>query len=75
MIKFSVLCAMQLECLEYAHTFQEGPIKPIGDDSSDTMNQIPSIQGIMQLKDSDRNLQAAIMAFQVTNTGILLGLV
>ncbi|XP_026325281.1 WD repeat-containing protein 35 [Hyposmocoma kahamanoa] len=44
---------------------KEGPIKPIGDGSSDTMTQIPSIQGIMQLKDNDRNLQAATMAVQL----------
>ncbi|XP_052755519.1 WD repeat-containing protein 35 isoform X2 [Galleria mellonella] len=37
------------------------------EDISDSLNQTPSIQGIIQLKETGRMLQAAAMAFQLAN--------
>ncbi|RVE43352.1 hypothetical protein evm_011992 [Chilo suppressalis] len=47
---------------------KDGPVKQsIRDEISDTFNQRPSIQGIIQLKESGRLLQAAALAFQLAN--------
>ncbi|XP_047987589.1 WD repeat-containing protein 35 [Leguminivora glycinivorella] len=46
---------------------KDAPIKTNMDEMGDIINETPSIQGIMQLKETGRMLQAAAMAFQLAN--------
>ncbi|XP_063617701.1 WD repeat-containing protein 35 [Cydia splendana] len=46
---------------------KDAPMKTNIDEMSDIINETPSIQGIMQLKETGRMLQAATMAFQLAN--------
>ncbi|CAG9784442.1 unnamed protein product [Diatraea saccharalis] len=69
-------CYMALEDNESLSKLFTGAQKPskdgsvkqsILDEITDTFNQTPSVQGIMQLRESGRMLQAAAMAFQLAN--------
>ncbi|XP_061707099.1 WD repeat-containing protein 35-like isoform X1 [Cydia pomonella] len=46
---------------------KDAPMKTNMDEMGDIINETPSIQGIMQLKETGRMLQAAAMAFQLAN--------
>ncbi|XP_063358520.1 WD repeat-containing protein 35 [Cydia amplana] len=46
---------------------KDAPMKTNIDEMGDVINETPSIQGIMQLKETGRLLQAAAMAFQLAN--------
>ncbi|XP_063529185.1 WD repeat-containing protein 35 [Cydia strobilella] len=46
---------------------KDAPMKTNNDEMGDIINETPSIQGIMQLKETGRMLQAAAMAFQLAN--------
>ncbi|XP_063376276.1 WD repeat-containing protein 35 [Cydia fagiglandana] len=46
---------------------KDAPMKTNIDEMGDIINETPSVQGIMQLKETGRMLQAAAMAFQLAN--------